>query len=350
MGGEAASASFIRWHRERGQLRFGVCFAPDPPPSRWVELTKQAEANGFEYAWLFDSHVLWQDVYPIFTLMAVSTTRIKIGPCVTNPGTRDPTVTASAMATLNEISGGRMVLGMGRGDSARRVIGQKPVTVEKMEADCRLIRQLASGRTAHYDGAEVRLKWAKGELPIWVAGYGPKALRAAGRVADGVILQLADPAIITWCLKYVREGAEEAGRPFASIQVQAAAPSYISHNMAAAREQVRWFPALVSNHVVDLLKRYDTGDLPPALTEYIKARDHYDYAAHVQRGAAHSAFVTDDVVDRFCVIGTVDQCKKRLAELAAVGVHQFNIYLMVDQPDAVIETYGREIIPGFSSQ
>ena len=146
------------------RLSFGVCFAPDPPPSRWVELTRLAEQEGFDYAWLFDSHVLWQEVYPIFTLMAVNTQRIKIGPCVTNPGTRDPTVTASALATLNEISSGRMVLGMGRGDSARRVLGQHPVTVEDLEAACRLIRDLAAGREVTYDGATIRLKWAEGHL------------------------------------------------------------------------------------------------------------------------------------------------------------------------------------------
>src|SRR6266568_1560486 len=217
------------------RLSFGVCFAPDPPPSRWVDLTKLAEAQGFEYAWLFDSHVLWQEVYPIFTLMAANTRTIKIGPCVTNPGTRDPTVTASALATLNAISGGRMVMGIGRGDSARRVLGQKPVTVEEMEADCRLIRDLAAGREVSYDGVKVRLKWAEHELPIWVAGYGPKALRAAGRVADGVIIQLADPAIIKWCLQFVREGAEEAGRSFDDIQIQAAAPAFISDDLEAAR-------------------------------------------------------------------------------------------------------------------
>jgi probable F420-dependent oxidoreductase len=329
-------------------LSFGVCFAPDPPPSRWVDLTRQAEANGFDYAWMFDSHVLWQEVYPIFTLMAAATKRIKIGPCVTNPGTRNPTVTASSMATLNEISGGRMVLGMGRGDSARRVLGQKPVTVAQMEADCRLIRELAAGREVSYEGTSVQIKWAKGELPIWVAGYGPKALRAAGRVADGVIIQLADPAIIQWCLKFVREGAEEAGRDFDSIQVQAAAPCFISDDLRSAREQVRWFPALVSNHVVDLLKRYEATDLPKPLIDYIKARDHYDYSEHAQRGAAHADFVPDDVVDRFCIIGNVERCRERLRELVSVGVDQFNIYLMVDKPERIIEAFGREIIPAFS--
>jgi probable F420-dependent oxidoreductase len=330
------------------RISFGVCFAPDPPPSRWVELTRLAEAEGFEYAWLFDSHVLWQEVYPIFTLMAMNTRTIKIGPCVTNPGTRDATVTASAMATLQEISGGRMVMGMGRGDSARRVLGQKPVTVERMEADCRLIRDLTAGKEVSYDGVKVQIKWAEYTLPVWVAGYGPKALRAAGRVADGVIIQLADPAIIKWCLQFVREGAQEAGRRFEDIQIQAAAPAFISNSLEAAREQVRWFPALVSNHVVDLLKRYDAQDLPQALTDYIKAREHYDYQEHARKGAAHADFVPDNVVDRFCVIGTVEESKRRIEELIDAGVHQFNLYLMVDNPERVIQQYGEAIIPAFS--
>jgi probable F420-dependent oxidoreductase len=329
------------------KLSFGVCFAPDPPPSRWVELTRLAESSGFDYAWLFDSHVLWQEVYPIFTLMAAATRSIRIGPCVTNPATRDPTVTASVLATLNQISGGRMVLGMGRGDSAQRVLGRKPVTVERMESDCRVIRELAAGREAEVDGRPVRIKWASGELPVWIAGYGPKALRAAGRVADGVIIQLADPAIIRWCLRFVREGAQEAGRDPDSIQVQAAAPTFVSDDLAQAREQVRWFPALVSNHVVDLLQRYDPGDLPPALTGYIRARQDYDYQDHVKRGAAHADFVPDEVIDRFCVIGTAEQCRARVEELAEAGVDQFNLYLMVERPESIIETYGREIIPRY---
>jgi len=146
------------------------------------------------------------------------------------------------------------------------------------------------------------------------------------------------------------EGAEEAGRSFDDIQVQAAAPAYIADDLDKAREQVRWFPALVSNHVVDLLKRYDVQDLPRPLTEYIKARDHYDYAEHAKRGAAHADFVPDDIVDRFCVIGTVEQSRSRIEELIEVGVDQFNLYLMVDKPEAVIKTYGEEIIPLFTKE
>jgi probable F420-dependent oxidoreductase len=321
----------------------------DPPVSRVVEWAKLAEDNGFDYVWAWDSHVLWQEVYPVFTLIAANTSRVRIGPCVTNPATRDLTVTASAMATLNEISGGRMVLGMGRGDSARRVIGKPPVTVAHMEAACRTIKDLAEGREVDYEGTPTQLKWATGTLPIWVAAYGPKALRCAGRVADGLIMQLADPYIIEWSLRYVREGAEEAGRRFEDIQIMSAAPAYVTDDLDHAREQVRWFPALVSNHVVDLVTRSSTADLPQELTDYIKARDHYDYSDHGRTGAEHAEFVTDEVVDRFCVIGTVDQCLTKLRQLEALGVHQFNIYTMVDDPAAVIERFGTDIIPALAA-
>ncbi|HZD18130.1 MAG TPA: TIGR03842 family LLM class F420-dependent oxidoreductase [Actinomycetota bacterium] len=330
-------------------MRFGVCFAPDPSPHVWVEKAALAESRGFDYIWMWDSHVLWQDVYPVFTLMADRTERILMGPLVTNPITRDPTVTASVLATLDDISGGRMVMGIGRGDSARRVIGKTPVSVERLEEASRLIRDLVAGREVDYDGTQVRLPWAHWELPVWMAAYGPKALRAVGRVADGLIMQLADPFILEWSLRYVREGAEEAGRDPEEIRVMSAAPTFISDDLAAAREQVRWFPALVSNHVVDLVNRYAKDELPSELTDFIASRDHYDYSEHGQRGAEHADFVPDEIVDRFCVIGTIDECKEKLRELERLGVDQFNIYAMsVEGPDEIIETYGKEIIPEFS--
>lgn len=329
-------------------LSFGVTFMTDPPVSETVGRTVLAEENGFSHAWLWDSHVLWQEVYPIFTLMAAATKDIHLGTCVTNPVTRDPTVTAAAMATLNEISGGRMEMGIGRGDSAQRVLGRGPVTVAALEQACRTIRDLAEGREIDLDGTGVQLKWSEGHrLPVWVAAYGPMALRCAGRVADGVILQLADPFIIEWALRYLREGAEQAGRNQADIKVMAAAPAYLSDDLAHAREQVRWFPALVSNHVVDLVKRYHDAELPAALTDYIAARESYDYAHHGRTGSENAEFVTDEVVDRFCVLGGPDEVRDKLAELENLGVDQFNIYSMVDDPRALISGFGREIIPAF---
>jgi probable F420-dependent oxidoreductase len=329
-------------------LTFGVCFMADPPVRKLVEMAALAEDQGFDYVWIWDSHVLWQEVYPIFTLMAQATSRVKLGPCVTNPVTRDPTVTASAMATLDEISGGRMVLGIGRGDSARRVIGKAPVTVEHMEEACRQIKDLVEGREIDYEGTPTRLKWSPGyPLEVWIAAYGPKALACAGRAADGLIMQLADPYIVEWSIPYVRRAAEVAGRSFDDIQVMSAAPAYVTDDLAHAREQVRWFPALVSNHVVDLVERYSTTDLPHELTEYIRARESYDYADHGRTGAEHAGFVTDEVVDRFCVLGPPGACIAKLRELEALGVTQFNIYSMVDDPEGVIRAFGQEIIPAF---
>ncbi len=317
-------------------LNFGVTFMTDPPVSEIVGRTVLAEENGFSHAWLF------------FTLMAAGTSDIHIGTCVTNPVTRDPTVTASALATLNEISGGRMEMGIGRGDSAQRVLGRGPVTVAALERACGIIRDLAEGREVDLDGTPVQLKWSEGHrLPVWVAAYGPMALRCAGRVADGVILQLADPFIIEWALRYLREGAEQAGRNPAEIKVMAAAPAYLSDDLAHARDQVRWFPALVSNHVVDLVHRYHDAELPAALTDYIAARENYDYAHHGRTGSENAEFVTDEVVDRFCVLGRPEQVRARLGELQDLGVDQFNIYSMVDDPRALISGFGKEIIPAF---
>jgi probable F420-dependent oxidoreductase len=332
-------------------LSFGVTFMADPPATEVVSRTVLAEQNGFSHVWLWDSHVLWQDPYPVFALMAAATRDIHIGTCVTNPVTRDPTVTASAMATLSEISGGRMEMGIGRGDSAQRVLGRGPVTLAALERACVMIRDLAEGREVDLDGTPVRLAWSEGHrLPVWVAAYGPKALRCAGRVGDGVILQLADPYIIEWALRYVREGAEEAGRNFADLKVMAAAPACISDDLAHAREQVRWFPALVSNHVVDLVKRYQDADLPGELTDFIAARERYDYAHHGRAGSDNAAFVTDEVVDRFCVLGSPERVRERLGQLQDLGVSQFNIYSMVDDPPAVIRAFGAEIIPALAAR
>jgi probable F420-dependent oxidoreductase len=329
-------------------MEFGVTFMLDPPVSRTVERAKRAEQLGFDYVWAWDSHVLWQEFYVTFALIGAGTEKLRLGPCVTNPATRDVTVTASAMATLNEITGGRMDVGIGRGDSARRVIGKTPVTVERLEQDSRLIKDLAEGREVDYDGTPLFLKWSEGhELPVWFAAYGPKALRACGRTADGLIMQLADPYILEWSLRYVREGAEQAGRPFEDIRIQVAAPCYIGDDLAKARDQVRWFPALVSNHVVDLVNRYKTQELPQVLTDYIAAREGYDYTDHGRTGAEHAEFVTDEVVDRFCVIGTPEQCIVKLKELESLGMTQFNIYSMQEDPGpaGIIEDFARDVMP-----
>ncbi len=331
-------------------LAFGITLKPDMSPERVVALTQQAEQAGFSYGWLFDSHVLWLDPYPLLTLMAANTERMRLGTCVTNPASRDATITASTLATLNLISGGRMDLGIGRGDSARRVMGKKPTTLARLEESVNVIRDLAAGKPVTLDEQTLQMTWANGTLPVWIAGYGPKALHLTGRIADGVILQFADPHLIKWCLGFVHEGARAAGRDPAEIRVMAAAPVWVSDDMDEAREHVRWFPALVSNHVMDLIARYDPADLPPELTAYVRDRTGYDYQHHAEVGSSNAEFVDNDVVDRFTIIGPVEEHKRKLQELADIGVDQFNIYLMSGNEEATLEIYGREIIQPTNDQ
>jgi probable F420-dependent oxidoreductase len=334
-------------------MDFGITLKLDMSPERAVALTRQAEHAGFTYGWVFDSHILWLDPYPILTLMATNTERMRFGTCVTNPATRDPSVTASTLATLNIISGGRMDLGIGRGDSARRVLGKKPTTLATLEQSVRMIRDLAEGRATNYDNEQVRMPWvaeAGAKLPVWIAGYGPKVLNMAGRVADGVILQFADPHLIKWCVGFVHEGARQAGRDPSSIRVMAAAPVWVSDDLQKCREQVRWFPALVSNHVMDLINRYGVEQLPPELTHYVTDRQGYDYQHHAEVGSSNAQFVSDSTVDSFCIVGPVEEHRRRLRELAEIGVDQFNIYLMSGEEEACLDVYGREIVPQFASR
>ena len=151
-------------------MDFGLVLQTDPPASRVIELMKRAEDNGFTYGWTFDSAVLWQEPFVIYSQILSRTSTLKVGPMVTNPGTRTWEVTASTFATLNDMFGNRTVCGIGRGDSAVRVINGKPVKLADLRASIEVIRGLANGGTVDYKGSSLRLSWnPDSRLPIWVA-------------------------------------------------------------------------------------------------------------------------------------------------------------------------------------
>src|ERR671932_1202388 len=213
-------------------MDFGVPFQTDPPAWRVVELAQRAEALGFTYAWTFDSHILWQEPYVIYSQMLSATEKMVVGPFVTNPASRDPSVTASLFATLNDMFGNRTICGIGRGDSARRVLGRPPTTLAETEAAIHVIKELAEGRTIETPAGEVRIPWVRdGRLDVWMAAYGPKALAVCGRVADGFILQLADPAILRWTVERVRTAAADAGRDPDELAICVAAPAYVGDDL-----------------------------------------------------------------------------------------------------------------------
>ena len=243
-------------------------------------------------------------------------------------------------------------MGIGRGDSAVRYIGRQPMKVAEFERACTMVRELMNGGEVEWNEKRLSFKWVRPELPripMWVAGYGPKALGVAGRVGDGVIVQLADPVIIEWIMATARKAAEEAGRDPDALKCIVGAPSHVSDDIQEGIEQTRWFPAMVSNHVMDLVERYGyDSDIPKELTDYVKARKFYDYSEHSRVGARHGEFVSDEICDRFSVLGTADQCAEKLRELESVGVDQFNIYLMTHGQEETLAAYGRDIIPQLS--
>ncbi|MER5264838.1 TIGR03842 family LLM class F420-dependent oxidoreductase [Actinosynnema sp. NPDC002837] len=327
-------------------MDFGVVLQTDPPARDVVAGLKAAEDNGFRYGWTFDSVVLWQEPFVIYSQVLAATKELVVGPMVTNPSTRDWSVTASLFATLNDMFGNRTVCGIGRGDSARRVIGQRPASLATLGRAMTVIKDLAEGREAEHHGTPVRIPWVRdGRLEMWMAAYGPRALRMVGEQADGFILQTADVDIARWTIGTVREAAVAAGRDPSAITMCVAAPAYVGTDLPHQRDQLRWFGGMVGNHVADLVARYgDSGAVPAALTDYIKDREGYDYAHHGKAGNRSADFVPDSIVDRFCLLGPASAHVDRLQELKEVGVDNFALYLMHDDKDKTLASYGDGVI------
>ncbi|MFE3106289.1 TIGR03842 family LLM class F420-dependent oxidoreductase [Kitasatospora indigofera] len=334
-------------------MDIGLVLQTDPPASLLIDRMVRAERAGFSHGWTFDSVVLWQEPFVIHSRILAATERLRVGTMVTNPSTRTWEVTASTFATLNDMYGNRTVCGIGRGDSAMRVAGRKPATLARLSQAMHAIKELAEGRTVEVDGTEMHLPWVTdGELPVWMGAYGPKALALTGQQADGFILQLADPYLTEYMIKAVRAAAAEAGRDPAALTICVAAPAYVTaddspETLAHAREQCRWFGGMVGNHVADLVGHYGEHSslVPEALTDYIKGRQGYDYSHHGRAGNPDTAFVPDEIVDRFCLIGTAAAQLEKLERLRALGVDQFAVYAMHDAVEQTIDAYGSDVIP-----
>jgi probable F420-dependent oxidoreductase len=331
-------------------MEFAICLKGDIGPERTKAICRQAEVAGFDYCWLYDSHVLWRDPYPVMAASMEHTKAMRFGPCVTNPDVREWSVAASLFASLALQSGGRFDICVGRGDSSRRMMGHKPAGIDRMTEFASAVKAMCRGEKVSYEGcpADVQLAFSRYELPVWIAAYGPKALAAAGEHGDGLVLQIADPDLCRWFTEQAVSAGKKAGRDMSGYKVMAAAPAWIGP-MDACIAQTRWFPAMVGNHVADIVERYgkDTDRVPASLTRYIERRKGYDYRQHARKDAAHLDFVTDDVVQSFSVLGSAEEHVRKLKALEEVGVTQFNIYLMNTEEERIVAEYGDKIIPRF---
>ena len=332
-------------------MKFGITFKGDISLERTVKLCQMAEEGGFEYAWFFDSHVLWQECYTVIAYVMAHTKKIRFGPLVPNPGVRDWTLAASTFSSLAKLSGNRFDVGVGRGDSSLRMLGKKPrkisTTVEFMD----FVKRMGRGETVNIHDRDLELPWAGADtdLPMWLAAYGPKALQATGEHADGLVLQIGDPWLVEWFAKQALDAAKAAGRKREELQIMAAAPAWVG-DRAKGREQTKWFPAMVGNHVADIVAKYgsDSDEVPKRLTDYIKGRKGYNYKEHASKDADHLDFISEEIVDSFSVLGGVDEHIAKLKELEKAGVDQFCIYLMCGDEERNLTEYCEKILPHFA--
>jgi probable F420-dependent oxidoreductase len=338
-------------------MEFAITFRGDLEKERIVAICRQAEVAGFDYAWFFDSHVLWRDLYPQMAVAMEHTERLRFGPCVTNPAIRDWSVAGSLFGAMAVQSDGRFDMGVGRGDSSVRVIGKRPATVARLEEFCQTMKAMVRGEAVRYEGAPetVQFDWTGGyEMPIWVAAYGPKALAAAGRVGDGLIVQLADVGLCQWMGDQSRAAGEAAGRDMSGYRVMACAPVWVGDREAGIAH-TKWYPALVGNHVADIAKHHgaDTDLVPKSLITYIEQRDGvgadegYDYHQHTAKDSDNSGYVTPEITEDFCVIGPASAHVEKIKALEAAGVTQFNIYLTNGGEEQIVADYADHVLPHF---
>ena len=231
---------------------------------------------------------------------------------------------ASTWATLHELTGGRVKLGIGTGDSSLRTMGLKPMKLAELEAYVASLRTLFSGEEAEEPGtgAPFRLNYLDEpiDVPIFIAASAPKILGLTGRIADGCIMLVGtDPVFVRGGLERIANGAKEAGRDPAEVKVVLWTPTAIDEDGTKARDLVR-------AHVSRVVIRPLPAEIPEDdMAAVARIRENYDYYHHMNTEASHADLVPDSLVDRFALAGTPDECRERIAELEDLGIDQMSI-------------------------
>ncbi|MEM2933945.1 MAG: 5,10-methylenetetrahydromethanopterin reductase [Methanocellales archaeon] len=301
-------------------MKFGIEFVPSDPVLKLAYYTKLAEENNFGNVWITD-HYNNRDVYTTLTVLALNTNKIKLGTGVTNPYTRNVAIAASTIAALNEISGGRAILGIGPGDKATfdamGIAWEKPLTM--IQEYVTALRELLAGKKAAFQGQMVKLAGAKlafsaGKIPIYLGAQGPKMLELAGKIADGVLINASHPKDFEVAIKNIRTGAAAAGRDMSSIDVAAYACFSCDKDANKAKEAAKMVVAfIVAGSPDTVLQRHN---IP------VEAKNAIGGAIAKGDFKTVLASVTDDMLNAFSIYGTPDACKARIAELAKIGVTQ----------------------------
>lgn len=285
-----------------------------------IHLAKVSEEVGFSHIWVGDSHLIWREAYINMTAMMLNTTKVKLGTGVTNPLTRHPSVLASGYATLEEYSPGRMIVGIGLGDSSVETMGMKPSTLANFEKSLEQMRQILDGKEAQLPTGKIHLLHpTKTRVPIYIAASGPKMLELSGRIADGIIVLVgvADDYIAD-AKEKIAAGAKAAGRKLADINLVLWVPCAVSET-ANAKDAVKAHVARVVAHPLPYV-------LDPNEQKILQEiRKTYDYYHHMDQQANHADVIPDWLVDKFAIAGSVAQCKAQIERIKKTGVQQIAI-------------------------
>ena len=311
-----------------------------------VDRAKRAEALGFEAIFFADSHMNNVDCYQAMAMCALNTKKIRLGTAVTNMVYRDPTITANSFATLNEISEGRAIIGMGTGDGPVYSLGRTATRLAEFEQGLRTIRDLLHDRGITVPGGKeraagtVRLNAGKRPVPIYASAEGPRSLRVAGRICDGIILGAGfDLDVLEWAEARIGEGAKQAGRGMEEIDVMPAGMICVDDDGERARRRVRARMANRAHHNF----RFTFETVPPEeLAGVKKFMDHFDISKPIEE-RVEPDWVTDYLIQRFTIAGTPEECAARVKELEAAGVKR----LLLTPPNAnyneTMEAWGRRV-------
>jgi 5,10-methylenetetrahydromethanopterin reductase len=331
-------------------MKMGVNFLPEDFPV-FLESLQTAERAEYARAWIVDSQMLWEDVWVYMTRGLAATERIQLGVAVSNPLTRHYSVSASSAATLARLHPGRVILGLGRGDSAVRTLGLKQVATRRMAEIVPRVRSLMAGEEVDLEGTPVRIRWASEHVPLLMAATGPRNLRLAGALADIAMLQVGvHQAGVRWAIEQVRAGAEEAGRDPEEVEIALFCGMWVAEDLEEARTESRWAAACAANHLGDVMKRVPDHGLPEELTRLVQARTQaYDYyEGHLDSSAEHTGWLTPELIDDFAITGPAERCLERIHELEQLGVSEISAAYLNGRLDQ-LERVGRDIVPALAA-
>ena len=330
-------------------MKYGVTLLPTSYDT-FRQHVRLAESVGFDYIGVADSQSLFRELFVSLAVAATETIRVHLGPSVTNPLTRHPAVTASAIASLQELSGGRAFLGIGTGDSAVLNLGLRPARMRALREYVAVVRTFLNGGVAEYLGREAHVRWSQSSVPIMLSAEGPRTLRMAGAIADRVMVHTGlTPDILSDTIAHIRLGEAEGAKPKGTTEVWAFAKCNISDDRAAAVDEIKMALAASAHHAFRFT--LEGKHVPEGLHEAMMAiQGEYVPTEHEQVGDTRNAAlsdelgVTDYLADRFAVVGSPEDCRIKVRQVGESGVDVLQITAISHEPANIIRRFGEEVI------